>query len=122
MIILLVTQLPVGLCCSGLYYVLQSSFDLLLKFIVLFVSSAPEKINDEITGFFHNAVCPFGLLTPIPVLLCASCLQLSPPFLWMGGGEVDVKLGLPVSDFIRATGALVADVSEPRQVSDKDED
>ena len=40
----------------------------------------------------------------------------------MGGGEVDVKLGLPVSDFIRATGALVADVSEPRQVSDKYED
>mmetsp|Transcript_8803 Transcript_8803/g.14999 ORF Transcript_8803/g.14999 Transcript_8803/m.14999 type:complete len:221 (+) Transcript_8803:60-722(+) len=76
---------------------------------------APEKVNDEMTGFFHNAVCPFGLSTPIPVLLCASCLQLSPPFLWMGGGEVNVKLGIPVSDFIRATGAFVADVSDPRQ-------
>lgn len=76
---------------------------------------APEQVNDEMTGFLHNAVCPFGMTTPIPVILCASCLQLSPPFLWMGGGEVNVKLGIPVSDFIRATDALVADLSDPRQ-------
>ena len=90
---------------------------------LLHANLAPEKVNDEMTGFLHNAVCPFGLATPIPILVCASCLQLSPPFLWMGGGEVDVKLGLPVSDFVRATGALVADVSAPRQgVEDVTED
>lgn len=35
---------------------------------------------------------------------------------------MDVKLGLPVEDFVRATGALVANVSEPRKVGGGDED
>ena len=77
---------------------------------LLHANLAPEKVNDEMTGFLHNAVCPFGLL------------HMADPDK-MGGGEVDVKLGLPVSDFVRATGALVADVSAPRQgVEDVTED
>ena len=93
----------------------------LLKAHLFPLHSAPEKVNDEMTGFLHNAVCPFGIATPIPILICASCLQLSPPFIWMGGGEVDVKLGIPVKDFIRATGSLVADISQPRNDAEDDE-
>lgn len=35
----------------------------------------------------------------------------------MGGGEVDVKLGLSVVDFVRATKCLVGDLSDPREIS-----
>ena len=75
---------------------------------------APEEISNQLTGFEHNAVCPFGSLLTIPMVLCESCLRTSPQFLWMGGGEVDLKLGLSAIDFVRATGAIVADISEPR--------
>jgi prolyl-tRNA editing enzyme YbaK/EbsC (Cys-tRNA(Pro) deacylase) len=75
---------------------------------------APEEKSVELTGFTHNGVCPIGLLKKIPIIVCESCLHLSPPIIWMGGGEVDMKLGSPVVDFISAVGALVADVSEPR--------
>jgi hypothetical protein len=34
----------------------------------------------------------------------------------MGGGEVDVKLGVPVVDFVLATNALVGNISEPRDL------
>jgi prolyl-tRNA editing enzyme YbaK/EbsC (Cys-tRNA(Pro) deacylase) len=75
---------------------------------------APEEKSLELTGFPHNAVCPIGLLKKIPIIVCESCLHLSPPIIWMGGGEVDLKLGTPLVDFISAVGALVADVSDPR--------
>lgn len=75
---------------------------------------APEKVNDGMTGFCHNAVCPFGLITPIPIIICKSCMLVSPSFLWMGGGEVDIKLGLPTHDFVRGTQAAIADISELR--------
>jgi hypothetical protein len=78
---------------------------------------APEEKNDELTGFPHNGVCPIGLLKKIPIIVCQSCLQLSPPIIWMGGGEVDLKLGAPLFDFIASVGALVADVSDPRDMS-----
>jgi prolyl-tRNA editing enzyme YbaK/EbsC (Cys-tRNA(Pro) deacylase) len=77
---------------------------------------APEDISAELTGFSHNAVSPFGLSKVIPIILCAACTAMSPPYMWMGGGEVDLKLGMPLSDFLRATNALIADISEPRDV------
>lgn len=52
----------------------------------------------------------------MPIIVCQSCLQLSPPIIWMGGGEVDMKLGVSVIDFIHSVGALIADISEPRDL------
>jgi prolyl-tRNA editing enzyme YbaK/EbsC (Cys-tRNA(Pro) deacylase) len=73
-----------------------------------------EDKSADMTGFTHNAVSPFGLMHNIPVILCLSCSQLSPPYIWLGAGEVDLKLGVPLSDFVRGTNALIADISEPR--------
>jgi hypothetical protein len=38
------------------------------------------------------------------------------PFIWMGGGHVHLKLGLSISEFVRNTNAIVADVSEVRSL------
>lgn len=73
--------------------------------------ASPED-NDRLTGFSFNSVTPFGLLKDIPVVLTAAVIPLK--FLWMGGGHVHLKLGMSVSDFLRATNPIVADISQTR--------
>lgn len=85
---------------------------------------ADEKLSNILSGFNHNGVSPFGLLTPIPIIICSRCLAVKPPYLYMGGGEIDVKLGISVCDFLRSTGAIVGEISSRRtfhdsQVEDK---
>jgi len=84
---------------------------------------APESVSDELTGFIHNAVTPFGMKTPIPVVVCQRVLDCRPPFIFLGGGEVDMKLGLATVDLLRGTGASVlGTVSRPRALGDGGED
>ena len=70
--------------------------------------------GDKVTGFTHNSVCPFGLARDLPVIMASAITEVSPPYVFMGGGAVDVKLGLMLSEFTRVFKPLVADVSEPR--------
>jgi prolyl-tRNA editing enzyme YbaK/EbsC (Cys-tRNA(Pro) deacylase) len=79
--------------------------------------ASPED-NDRLTGFPFNSVTPFGLLQEIPIMLTDAVIPLN--FLWMGGGHVHLKLGMSVSDFLRATNPIVADVSQPRSGGDED--
>jgi len=107
-----------------------------------------SNINDELTGFSHNAVSPYGINNNIgrniPIICSISCTltdnfiqkeqkehkesskgninkkYTSPcTYIYMGGGDVDVKLGLPIHDFIHSTKCVVGDISNPR---DKDTD
>jgi prolyl-tRNA editing enzyme YbaK/EbsC (Cys-tRNA(Pro) deacylase) len=76
---------------------------------------APEEVSEELTGYGHNGVSPFGILdTSIPVVVCKSILGVKPKFIWMGGGHKDLKLGVAVSEFVKAVNGIVLDVSEPR--------
>jgi len=75
---------------------------------------ASSEDNDRLTGYTHNSVTPFGLLEEktLPIVLASSIVPEK--FFWMGGGHIHLKLGMAVSDFIQATGAIVADISAPR--------
>ena len=75
---------------------------------------APNEVSEQLTGFGHNAICPFGLSTPIPIILCRRCTQMSPALLVLGGGEVDMKLLIPLSDILRVERLVVGDVSDLR--------
>ena len=75
---------------------------------------AEEEISLKLSGYIHNAVTPLGMLAGMPVIICEACTRLSPPFVWLGGGAVDVKLGITVADLAAATGAIVANISDPR--------
>lgn len=75
---------------------------------------APEAISDRLTGFSHNAVSPFGLRFNLPMIICQRCLQVKPAYIYLGGGQVDVKLGISTADFLKATGAIVGELSVPR--------
>lgn len=73
--------------------------------------------NAQWTGYSHGAVTPFGMLRQgqIPIFLHSNVVPLQ--FFWMGGGHVQLKLGMAVSEFLRATQAKVADISVPRNAN-----
>lgn len=47
----------------------------------------------------------------IPVVLSKAITELNPAYLWLGGGEVDLKLGMSIDDFMRVKQPLIADTS-----------
>lgn len=63
--------------------------------------------NDRLTGFSHNAVTPIGMSERLPVILSDRIARLAPPMFWMGGGEVDLKLGLDLQARWRFMGLHV---------------
>lgn len=69
----------------------------------------PEAVSDELTGFEHNAVSPIGIRTQLPILMSHRIAALQPDFFWLGGGEVDLKVGLSARDFMAAYNPQVVD-------------
>lgn len=66
----------------------------------------------ELSGFSHNAVTPYGMLTPVPIVVSESAA--SQPLLWLGGGAVDVKLRLAPGQLLATLNATVAPCTTPR--------
>eukprot|EP00816_Leptocylindrus_hargravesii_P006845 CAMPEP_0196813424 /NCGR_PEP_ID=MMETSP1362-20130617/36598_1 /TAXON_ID=163516 /ORGANISM="Leptocylindrus danicus, Strain CCMP1856" /LENGTH=220 /DNA_ID=CAMNT_0042189655 /DNA_START=79 /DNA_END=741 /DNA_ORIENTATION=- len=77
---------------------------------------ASAEDNDRLTGYVHNSVTPFGMIAQatVPIIL-ASAVVKDIKFMFMGGGHVDLKLGMAVDEFVKATGAFVLDVSDSRR-------
>jgi prolyl-tRNA editing enzyme YbaK/EbsC (Cys-tRNA(Pro) deacylase) len=71
---------------------------------------AEEEKAIELTGYGYNAITPFLMKQKIPIILASDIANLRPAYFWLGGGEVDLKLGISVSEFIQMTGAVVADI------------
>jgi Cys-tRNA(Pro)/Cys-tRNA(Cys) deacylase len=61
------------------------------------------------TGYERGAITPFGSSTAWPVIADASISGR----VAIGGGARGVSLHLDAADLLRATGATVADVTEP---------
>ncbi len=78
------------------------------------VASAED--NARLTGYSHNAVTPFGMLEDVPIILSKEITRNKDmtQFIWMGGGHIHCKVGLAVSDFIRAKNPLVLDITDNR--------
>lgn len=77
---------------------------------------ASDSDSLELTGFGHNGIAPFGFSSgkQIPIVVCSRCLDVKPPLLYLGGGKVDVKLLIPISDLLRSTNAIVGLITENR--------
>lgn len=73
--------------------------------------------NDRLTGYSFNSVTPFGLKEQVPIVLTAAVLPLY--FFWMGGGHVHLKLGMAVSDFVKGTNPIIADINQESQDEDE---
>lgn len=51
----------------------------------------------------------------MPIILSDTVIDLRPAFVWMGGGHPLLKLGVSTSDLVDRLGAVVADISVPRE-------
>jgi prolyl-tRNA editing enzyme YbaK/EbsC (Cys-tRNA(Pro) deacylase) len=78
------------------------------------------QVSFALTGYDHNAVTPFDMPRDVPVIVSKALTDLSPPSVWLGGGEVDLKLRLPVDELVEALNATVVDCSVPREVDDEE--
>ncbi|XVE65061.1 hypothetical protein DITRI_Ditri07aG0152200 [Diplodiscus trichospermus] len=72
---------------------------------------APEETSIKLTGYEHNAVTCIGMQTDIPVILDEAIVKLNPDFFWLGGGEVDLKLGIRTSEFINFVKPFIVSCS-----------
>ncbi|XP_074559434.1 uncharacterized protein LOC141815383 [Curcuma longa] len=72
---------------------------------------APEEESLKLTGFAHNAVTCIGMEIDIPVILDEAITKLKPNFFWLGGGEVDLKLGIRTSQFLNAVKPFIVNCS-----------
>ncbi|KAI4315273.1 hypothetical protein L6164_028102 [Bauhinia variegata] len=72
---------------------------------------APEETSAELTGFERNAVTCIGMKTDIPVILDEAIVKLTPDFFWLGGGEVDLKLGIRTSQLMRFVKPFIVSCS-----------
>lgn len=99
----------------NLIHSLRKPEDRLSKKYFNFQLTSEEK-SLELTGFGHNAISPFGLLgdKKIPIVICSRCLEVNPPVIFLGGGEVDVKLSLPVSDLLQSVQPITGLITNLR--------
>ncbi|KAK6947595.1 YbaK/aminoacyl-tRNA synthetase-associated domain [Dillenia turbinata] len=72
---------------------------------------APEDLSANLTGYEHNGVTCIGMRTEIPVILDEAIVKLDPDFFWLGGGEIDLKLGIRTSQFIDFVKPLIVNCS-----------
>ncbi len=58
-----------------------------------------------------RAVSPVGCKVQLPIIMSHRIAELTPAFFWMGGGEVDLKLGVRTEEFVRLVQPMVADIT-----------
>ena len=72
------------------------------------------QASERLTGFVHNAVTPVGMAAPEMPIVLSHHIQAhggsdGAGVIWFGGGEPDLKLGMPVGTFARAYCPFVCD-------------
>ncbi|KAG2172996.1 hypothetical protein INT44_006969 [Umbelopsis vinacea] len=64
-----------------------------------------------LTGYDNNGVCPMGMNQKIPIILSKAITELKPAIMFLGAGDVNWKIAVPIEDFIRETNCLIMDLS-----------
>ncbi|CAL4886238.1 unnamed protein product [Urochloa decumbens] len=95
--------------CKSIVMVRFSYVDVALRQAI--VRLAPEEESHKLTGFVHNGVTCIGMETNIPVIVDEAITKLDEDFFWLGGGEVDLKLGMRTSQFLSAFSPFVVKCS-----------
>lgn len=74
---------------------------------------ASEEDSFRLTGYAHNGVSPVGLRKELPLIVASEIAELQ--FMWLGGGEPDLKLGMSVPQFLAGYKATVVSCSNLRR-------
>jgi len=76
----------------------------------------PADVSQQLTGFGHNAVSPIGTTHKLPVIMSDKVMAFAENdsnsnYIWLGGGEVNLKWRVGVKEFVRAFNPVVHDVT-----------
>lgn len=80
-------------------------------------SAKPEDVA-QLTGSEFNGVCPIGNKVKIPIILSERLLHVPTGWMYVGGGEPELKLGFSVEEFIEKAECFVADIAEDGMTTD----
>lgn len=72
---------------------------------------ADKQEAEDLTGVEMNAMSPAFLDKNVPVFVNSSILKLDPPFIWLGGGDLYLKIGISTEELVKFTSAHVIDLS-----------
>ena len=68
------------------------------------------------SGYGHNGVTPVFFVTPLPTFVAEAIVQLGHGWLWLGGGDIDIKLRISIDELKTKAEApvVIADISNPK--------
>ena len=72
-----------------------------------------QEVNDQLSGYLHNAVCPLGMSEKLPVVISDKLPALECGYFWLGGGHVDLKMRVNSKEFLESFKAVVAPITNP---------
>ena len=81
-----------------------------------------EEVNDRLSGYLHNAVCPLALAVDLPMIISDKLVELPQKQFWLGGGHVDLKLRVDAEEFVKVFGAVSALITSPDEGDKPKED
>ncbi len=58
-----------------------------------------------------TAVSPIGMAAQLPIIMSHKITELDPDFFFVGGGEVDLKLGFTAKEFVAKYKPYVTDIT-----------
>lgn len=60
-----------------------------------------DEVAFEMTGYYFNCITPYLMKSDsIEILFPDVLLNVYPYYLWLGGGEIELKVGISIFDFI----------------------
>ncbi|KAI8905579.1 YbaK/aminoacyl-tRNA synthetase-associated domain-containing protein [Gorgonomyces haynaldii] len=68
----------------------------------------PPEIALELTGYTPGGINPFGCT--LPLIVTHNLTKLSERWIYLGAGHVDVKIKVPLDDFLTKTQSCVVDL------------
>lgn len=58
----------------------------------------------DATGYRFNCITPFLMKANFKILFPEALTKLHPKYFWVGGGEIELKVGISIEDFKRLYG------------------
>jgi len=76
-----------------------------------------ESESDRLSGYGHNGVTPLFFAEPVPVFVAKAIEDVGVGYLWLGGGDTDIKLRVSLAELREKAGVevVVADISNPKK-------
>lgn len=72
---------------------------------------AEREEAESLTGVEVNAMSPVFLEKNVPVFVNSSILKMDPPFVWLGGGDLYLKVGIHTQELVKFTNAHIIDLT-----------